>query len=227
MKKQFLATIATCLVLTGCMSSGPADSTYNNCSNICNFLWWKTATVSTLKAEIKSGADVNARSQDGTTPLHIAARLGKSTHIKILTDAGANVNALGDSLVGTPLHKAATMGHPASIKALIDAGADVNMQDEYLENTPLHEAVTQGSAANVRVLLNAGANPNIRNRLSENPFVYASSQDEKTSEWPEIRNLLKSAGSETKKSKADVTKIAACGVSQLIFMGVGCGGNSF
>jgi ankyrin repeat protein len=213
MQKQFLAIIIACLVLTGCMSSGPSDLSYGNCTNLCNAngVWWKTASTADLKAEIRSGANVNARMKDGRTPLHIAAAWGKPAHIKILVDAGAIVNARMKN-GETPLHTLTKKNVAETIKVLVQAGADIEARDER-GNTPLHKAALS-QAVIVRALLNAGANPNSRNKLSESPFMKGEHQQTyryRNPQWPEIANLLKVAGSDTKANTADVTKNVACG----------------
>jgi ankyrin repeat protein len=46
-----------------------------------------------VKAVIESGADVNAASQSGDTPLHAAAALGYTSVVQLLADKGAQINA--------------------------------------------------------------------------------------------------------------------------------------
>lgn len=109
MQKQFLAIIAVCLALTGCVKDVanlvlPIDETTDlaksasykmagECGNLCGGFEWKTATTSDLQAELNAGAAVNGRDEDGTTPLHKAAWFGKPAHIKMLVGAGADLNA--------------------------------------------------------------------------------------------------------------------------------------
>jgi ankyrin repeat protein len=49
------------------------------------------------------GADVNAKRNDDTTPLHLAASRGRTEIVKLLLDRGADVNAK-DTQGSTPLH---------------------------------------------------------------------------------------------------------------------------
>ena len=46
-----------------------------------------------MQAELAAGADVMARYQGGSTPLHWAARFGNPANIQALLDAGADVMA--------------------------------------------------------------------------------------------------------------------------------------
>ena len=85
-------------------------------------------------------ADVNARDDDGMTPLHYAAKYSQSNAvIRKLVAAGADVNARDDDGM-TPLHYAARLCKPDQfIKALLDAGADINAKNKD-DWTPLQEA---------------------------------------------------------------------------------------
>ena len=60
------------------------------CGKFCNEDWWKTATTSDVKAELDAGADVMARTKNGSTPLHRAARYGTPENIQVLLKAGAD-----------------------------------------------------------------------------------------------------------------------------------------
>jgi ankyrin repeat protein len=88
---------------------------------------------------------VNAKSEDGTTPLHLAAmfRIGKTKDAELLIAEGANVNAKDDE-GSTPLHYVASSGDkeiPKKITELLIAkGADVNAKDVN-GKTPLDAAI--------------------------------------------------------------------------------------
>jgi hypothetical protein len=107
------------------------------------------------------------------TPLMLAAREGDVALARVLTDAGADVNAVaGDGK--TALALAIFNGHYAVASALVDRKADVNKADAQ-RFTPLFWAVDRRNmetAPNfpwmvtadplplIRALLDAGANPN-------------------------------------------------------------------
>jgi len=74
------------------------------------------------------GADVNEKDNWGHTPLHEAARYGRTAIVRMLIDAGAAVHAK-DWLRDTPLHEAAGNGHTETARMLIDAGADVHAKN--------------------------------------------------------------------------------------------------
>jgi ankyrin repeat protein len=91
-------------------------------------LMWATDDLEKTQLLIEHGADVNAVSDFGRTPLLIAAgRSGSSPVVKLLLDHGANPNAHSVSLFGvmTPLAEAAFVGDDGVVKMLLDRGADL------------------------------------------------------------------------------------------------------
>ena len=60
------------------------------CGNLCDKEWWVTATEADVQAELDGGADVTARSVDGSTPLHKAAGHGSAEGIQALLIRGIN-----------------------------------------------------------------------------------------------------------------------------------------
>ena len=58
--------------------------------------------VEMAKSLIEHGANVNAKDDDGTTPLHWAAHCERPATVQLLIDMGADVNAIS-SFWGTPL----------------------------------------------------------------------------------------------------------------------------
>ena len=120
-----------------------------------------------IKLLIAKGADVNAKGNNGETPLdrailrndgktadllrkhgaksgaedsiHIAARTGNHEAVKQHLAAGTDVNAK-DGTGRTPLHWAAFGGYKEIVELLIAKGADVNAKDGY-GNTPLDWAI--------------------------------------------------------------------------------------
>jgi hypothetical protein len=74
---------------------------------------------------IATGADVNAKDENGLTPLHWASRRGKKEVAELLIDNGVDVNAKDDG-GWTPLLFAATDGHKETAELLIAKGAEVN-----------------------------------------------------------------------------------------------------
>ena len=73
------------------------------CGKLCDYDWWKTATVADVQTELDAGADIMARDDRGQTPLHYAAMWGTPANNQLLLAAGADVMAR-DKDGNTPLH---------------------------------------------------------------------------------------------------------------------------
>ena len=78
---------------------------------------------------LQKGADVNAASKTGNTPLIIAAWTGDLDVIKLLLGTGAKVNA-ANKRGETPLMLASGRGFAEVVKLLLGAGAKVNAADK-------------------------------------------------------------------------------------------------
>ncbi len=98
--------------------------------------------------------EVNEPTDRGTTPLMYAAGFGSIEGVRMLIDAGANVNAR-NAFGGTALMWG--IGNPAKVKLLIAKGADVNARSKSGATPLLLAAHQDGSEPVVRMLLAAGA----------------------------------------------------------------------
>ncbi|XP_075891211.1 poly [ADP-ribose] polymerase tankyrase-2-like isoform X2 [Nelusetta ayraudi] len=72
---------------------------------------------------LRKGADVNGRSRDLLTPLHVASEKAHNDVLEVLLKHEAKVNA-ADHLGQTALHRAARCGHLQTCRLLLSAGAD-------------------------------------------------------------------------------------------------------
>ena len=202
MKKSLLWLITGFVVLTGMTACAPVPepvqvqvrqdvcdklcstrpSNWNNNKGREDFI----ALVEEAKAEYK----INAKDTEGRTALHYAAKHGHPEAVRILLDAGAEVDieakkykrplhyAVEGSNAGAikllldagaeisifMIHTAAKNNSPESIKALVDGGADVDTRYGNNENddTPLHTATSHGKLEALKGLIDLGADVNAK-----------------------------------------------------------------
>jgi ankyrin repeat protein len=120
------------------------------------------------KLLVARGANVNARSANGNTPLILAARArGSAKSLQLLLDAGADINAT--NVFGASALMAAVAAEDLdSVRFLVKRGADVNAHSRGSEpvviwgggRSPLAWAAFRGDMDSAKVLLRAGAEIN-------------------------------------------------------------------
>lgn len=120
-------------------------------------------TAETLLVE---GMEVNTKSSEGKTALHIAAQFGNEELASVLLSYGADVNVKSTprgkvkerKFYGgrTPLHWAAAEGYGNIIQILLDHGANIS-EISTRSRRPLQEAVMQGHTWCAKLLIEHGA----------------------------------------------------------------------
>ena len=81
---------------------------------------------------IHSGCPIDARRpSDGSTALHISVEFNRTDCVKLLTGAGADLDARNDE-EQTALHLAAESGHVSILALLLSAGASVDVRDKWV-----------------------------------------------------------------------------------------------
>ena len=130
----------------------------------------RSGNLPAIKAMIEDGGfDVNEQTEymalamdyscSWHTPLHLAAVYGQSKVMRLLVEAGADVDAY-DARGNTPLLIAAEQRRTDVVMELIKLGADVNRKKRPRFATPLHAAVLRMDIGSVVALLTAGADVN-------------------------------------------------------------------
>jgi ankyrin repeat protein len=123
---------------------------------------------------LATGANPDARDQDGRTPLHSAVLGGSIGLLGLLLESGADVNAR-DHHGFCALHFAAQENLPEMARLLVAKGADVNAQDEDGSSVLWRAIFSAGGTAEiVRLLLTAGAKPDLPNKAGESPRALAA-----------------------------------------------------
>jgi len=145
----FLATLLTAAVIATVTAAG-GDGALVKAVN--------SGDVQSVRALIKSGTDVDAKSGDGSTPLRWAAHTSNLDIARALVSAKAAVDTPNDFGV-TPLLEASRNGDAPMVELLLGAGADPKRAHPEGE-TPLLSAARAGSVPVVKLLLARGVDVN-------------------------------------------------------------------
>ena len=143
-------------------------------------------------ALIDKRADVNARTQEGYTPIGITCRMGKTELAVALIEKGANIN-IRTNKGNTPLHIACLYGHDEIAMALIDKGADIESMN-YINCTPLNLAVLHFGSENNNIdvimgLINKGADP-LKNNDSNYSAIDYMVDNKFLKDLPEMQPII-------------------------------------
>jgi len=121
---------------------------------------------------------------DNRTALALAADEGNLEAVRLLIQAGANVQKAfeGKDKDVTPLHLASEEDQAQIAQALIDAKANFNALDRYLR-TPLWYAAKSGAVNALRVLLSSNADPNLADGDYDDEQKRMSTEGEQIDPW--------------------------------------------
>ena len=162
------------------------------------------------KQLLENGADVNAKDEDGNTPLRITVRENAPHLAKLLINNGADVN-VKDPLRGEGLlHDAAGSNATETAAILLENGADVNAKDER-GKTPLHWAALRNAPEVAELLMSNGADVNAKDMPGRTPLHWAEMKGAQ-----EVVTMLISNGAivdvkdNSGKAPSDVSYAAFC-----------------
>ncbi|KAM0480126.1 hypothetical protein ACHAP7_005337 [Fusarium lateritium] len=131
----------------------------------------------TIELLLRYGASANATGEEYGNALTAAAYDGTIDIIKMLLDAGADIN----SPDGWALQHAAGEGHVDVVNLLLERGANVNACSSHSnmpQGTALQAAVESGQSDIVDILLEHGADPNLGGGEFTHPIIAAASKGE-------------------------------------------------
>ncbi|CAI5684807.1 kinase D-interacting substrate of 220 kDa B isoform X5 [Oreochromis niloticus] len=137
------------------------------------FSYVEEENLSALKAHLDRFKEVDGRSDNGQTPLMLAAEQGSLEIVQELIRRGANVN-LDDVDCWSALISAAKEGHVEVVKELLENSAYIEHRDMG-GWTALTWAAYKGRVEVTKLLLEHGANPNTTGQqYSVYPIIWAA-----------------------------------------------------
>ena len=124
------------------------------------------------------GLEGNARLAGPILPVAVAARKGHTDIVRLLAEAGADINKLGYSdpgefQEGTALIWACESGHLETARALLELGAEMDIYQNEGRATALIRAAEQAHVDILRLLLEARAQVNQQQRRGRTALVCA------------------------------------------------------
>lgn len=129
--------------------------------------------IEILKHLLALGADCNKTRPKRYPPITEAINKGYIDIVKILVDAGADINLSYLDIYSRPLHVAISKGSIRALDMLINVGANISYTDEF-DRTPLHIAIIYGYDSIIRRLLKAGADINAIDKYGITPRILAA-----------------------------------------------------
>ena len=161
----------------------------------------RSAEAPVVEALLRHGADVDARTELGTTPLHFAANHNRDpAAAKTLLDWGANVDARSVTRQ-TPLHLATEFNsNPRVVGVLVRAGARVNARNLRGE-TPVHLAAARSKGLETLKMLLGGKQVDLQQRshAGETPLHLAARDNTN----PGVQEILLQAGADVRVTAGD------------------------
>ena len=141
---------------------------------------WGTPATAVIETLLAAGADLTQTSDDGTTPLMVAAGLGRCTFNPNIHRGGRSPSA------------------EAAVTVLLDSGADINAVNE-ADFAALHGAAYRGLNEVIKILVDRGANINARDYRGRTAFRIAegSKQSFQFQAYSDTAAFIKSLGADT------------------------------
>jgi ankyrin repeat protein len=141
--------------------------------------------------------DVNAKTGNQGSPLHVALFYGHLDTARLLLEHGADTK-LRDQFGRAPLVRACELGNLESMQLLLERGADAGARVG-LFGSVLHDASCNGPVELVHLLLRHNSDVNARNQNNETPLHLASSKGH-----PSVVELLLDHGADINAQSQDL-----------------------
>ena len=135
------------------------------------FLGIRNSDIRTVESALARGAKVDARSEEGDTPLMSAAVYSTADCMRLLLDRGAEPNAQ-DMRGGTALMR--SVRDLSKVKLLLDRGAEVDARSGRGVTALMVAANSPGKSDVVRLLLDRKADPHAADAADTSTLMYAT-----------------------------------------------------
>nr|CAH7744373.1 unnamed protein product [Callosobruchus chinensis] len=152
-----------------CNSSSISNS--NTCHPLCNCDKCRSELDLDAKTPDKNEHPININmcNVNGLTPLHLAAKWGRTQILRLLLDCGALPNVQTYKTLYSPLHLACIFQRIQIVRELLKCGeCKIDIQDAK-GNTPLFYACLKNDIKIVDILLSNGADCSVKNVAGKSP----------------------------------------------------------
>jgi uncharacterized protein len=160
-----------------------------------------------IKLLLSAGANPHLTTADGTTPLMVAAGMGRATFQPGLQRGGRSVTA------------------EEAVTILLDAGSDINAVNE-ADFAAIHGAAFRGLNEVIKILVDRGADINARDFKGRTPYRIAegSKQSFQFQAYPATAEFIKSLGANTRLGVPGTVQERARDLAALAAADAGNGG---
>jgi len=185
-----------------------------------------------VEGALQRGANIEARNEDGDTPLILAAEMNEAKAVQALLEHNANIEAKNNKhsypsgetplIASIPVSKFNNCSFSGSnctldsAKLLLEHHANVEAKDDY-GRTALMEAATWGKPDACKLLLEYGANVNDTDKNGQTPLIHAAqtalgAEEQEKDDWDRytevVRLLLANHADLEAKDDAGLTALA-------------------
>ena len=149
MQNRLMAVLCLLTLLLGSWSGAAYAQSDQAALNAALIVAARKSDAAAVKALLAKGADANAKTEYGATPLFFACDRGNVEVARLLVEAGADINATDTFYKSNPLNWAVSRNRSAVVKLLLDKGAKG-------KELAIRGAIAQGHLETVQTILEVG-----------------------------------------------------------------------